>query len=217
MSSAISNAHPSHRSLPCEGFHSVRVALETTFNDIIHKVQDFVTSPMGQGAIGFGLGLQMHRVYGPITAKILTALDFAVSADPFMSIGLPLKILLTPLICIIHPLMEELEFREILQGYLKQALEAFYINHNLSNSSAQMAIRVSAVFLTSVIFGLVHFANALVFWCNPVLFVPQVIAATIMGMIFGLAKEMTGNLEMPIGMHIGNNTLAWAHMVCARV
>lgn len=60
-----------------------------------------------------------------------------------------------------------------------------------------------------------HFSNALVFWCNPILFLPQVVAATIMGLMFGLAKEFTGDLYMPIGMHMGNNTLAWVAKMLA--
>lgn len=32
----------------------------------------------------------------------------------------------------------------------------------------------------------------------------------LMGLMFGLAKELSGGLSLPIGMHVGNNTLAWA-------
>lgn len=222
MSFALSNNNSSYTRNPlCEGFHSFRVAAETTFNDTVPKIQDFVTSPIGKGMIGFGLGLGMHLAYGPITERILTALGYTISesgaADPFMSMGLPSKIILMPLICIIGPVMEELQFRGGLQGYIKEALESFYRERGLSDSSANMAARVSSVFFSSIIFGLVHFTNAIVFWCNPVLFLPQVIAATVMGVIFGLAKELTGDLAMPIGMHIGNNTLAWANMVSQHV
>jgi membrane protease YdiL (CAAX protease family) len=222
MSLATTNHTPSYARNPiCEGFHSFRVAAETTFNDTVPKVQDFIGSPIGQGMIGFGLGLGMHLVYGPITERILTAMGYVVSdsgaADPFMSMGLPSKILLMPLICILGPIQEELGFRGGLQGFFKEAFESFYLDRGLQDSSAKMAARVTSVFVTSVIFGLVHFSNAIIFWCNPVLFLPQVIAATIMGLVFGLAKEMTGDLAMPIGMHIGNNTLAWANMVSAHV
>ncbi|MBS0649576.1 MAG: CPBP family intramembrane metalloprotease, partial [Verrucomicrobia bacterium] len=179
MSLATTNYNPSHARNPiCEGFHSFRVAAETTFNDTVPKVQDFIESPIGQGMIGFGLGLGMHLAYGPITERILTAMGYVVSdsggADPFMSMGLPSKILLMPLICILGPIQEELGFRGGLQGFLKDAFESFYLDRGLENSAANMAARVTSVFVTSVIFGLVHFSNAIIFWCNPVLFLPQV-------------------------------------------
>ncbi len=222
MSLTISNYNPFHtRSSLYEGFHSFRIAAETTFHDTISKVQDFVTSEIGQAAIGFGLGLGMPLVYAPITERILTAMGFVFSdsaaPDPFMSMGFPLKIIVMPLLTIIAPIAEELLCRGNLQEYLKETSETFYIDHGLSDASAKMTARVSAVFFTSILFGLTHFSNALVFRCNPILFLPQVIVATIMGLILGLAKEATADLAMPIGMHIGNNTLAWANMISSHV
>jgi membrane protease YdiL (CAAX protease family) len=106
-------------------------------------------------------------------------------------------------------------FRGDLQGALKDKLHSFYENIGFSNPDATIASRVTSVFFTSVIFGLLHFTNAIMFWCNPILFLPQVVAATTMGLMFSLAKEFSGELHMPIGMHIGNNTIAWAHCLKA--
>jgi membrane protease YdiL (CAAX protease family) len=71
---------------------------------------------------------------------------------------------------------------------------------------------VTAVFFSAIIFGSLHFSNALFLWCNPVLLLPQVIATTLLGLMFGGAKEILDGLAMPIGMHMGNNILAVALM-----
>jgi membrane protease YdiL (CAAX protease family) len=172
------------------------------------KVQSAASS-IFQGALGFGLGLGMHRIYGPLTEKVVRALGVSTSLpDPFGGLGFVAKIVLAPLVCVIGPILEEWDFRGLLQEDIKKSLLNFY---SVLGSAANTAARVTSLFFTSIIFGVVHFSNALIFWCNPILFLPQVIAATFMGLLFGLAKELTGSLSMPIGMHIGNNTLAWAH------
>jgi len=198
------------------GVHSFGVSAGEAFNATTQKIKDAVTSPVGQGVIGFGLGVGVHKIYGPLTEKIVKLLGVStILPDPFSGLGLGCKILLTPFICVIGPILEEKMFRGDLQGALKNKLNSFYVNLGLSDSDANTASRVTSVFFASVIFGLIHFTNAIVFWCNPVLFLPQVVAATIMGLVFGLAKEFSGELHMPIGMHIGNNSLAWAQYIKA--
>jgi membrane protease YdiL (CAAX protease family) len=196
--------------------HSFGAALENAFNITTKKIKDAVTSPISQGIVGFGLGLGVHRIYGPLTEKIVKALGIStIFSDPFSSLGLGHKILLMPLICILGPIIEEKIFRGCLQETLNDKLASFYVNRGFSASTAHTAARVTAVFFASVIFGFIHFTNAIAFWCNPILFLPQVVAATLMGLVFGLAKEFSGELHMPIGMHIGNNTLAWAQNIKA--
>src|SRR3990170_5596683 len=198
------------------GVHSFGVSAGEAFNATTQKIKDAVTSPVGQGVIGFGLGVGVHKIYGPLTEKIVKLLGVStILPDPFSGLSLGCKILLTPFICVIGPILEEKMFRGDLQGALKNKLNSFYVNLGLSDSDANTASRVTSVFFASVIFGLIHFTNAIVFWCNPVLFLPQVVAATIMGLVFGLAKEFSGELHMPIGMHIGNNSLAWAQYIKA--
>ena len=42
---------------------------------------------------------------------------------------------------------------------------------------------------------------------SPDKFLPQVVCATFTGVVLGVAKEVSGGLALPIGLHIGNNTL----------
>ena len=194
------------------GVHSFGLSARDTLSPATQKIKDIVTSPLGQTVIGFGLGMGAHRIYGPLTEKIVKALGVsAILPDPFRDLHLPYKIFLAPFVCVLGPILEEKMFRGDLQETLKDKFEFFYLNRGFSYSAANTAARVTSVLFGSIIFGLIHFTNAIVFWCNPVLFLPQVVAATIMGLIFGLAKELSGELDMPVAMHVGNNTLAWAH------
>ncbi len=209
-----------HRNLPCivgdvvSGLRSFGTAMEDTFHTTTQKIKDAVVSPLGQGVVGFGLGLGAHKVYGPLTDKIVSNFGLTtLLVDPFAAMSLSSKIFLAPFICVIGPIIEELVFRGGIQGAIKEQLVIFYANLGLSDFAVNIAARITSVFFASVIFGLVHFTNAISFWCSPILFLPQVVAATIMGVAFGLAKEFSGELYMPIGMHIGNNTLAWANYI----
>ncbi len=180
----------------------------------VQEIKDVMVSPFSQTLIGAGLGIAAHRAYMPLTERIVKFLcPSAVSLNPFSSLSLSDKIFLTPFICILGPALEEIMFRGSLQEILQEKFESFFIGQDFSDSAALTAARVASVFFTAIIFGLVHFTNAIFFWCNPILFLPQVVAATIMGLMFGLAKELTGELHMPIAMHVGNNTLAWDHYI----
>lgn len=191
---------------------SIRESIDTTAQEI----KNFVASPAGQMIIGLGVGVCLHAVYGPLTERVVHLFGIsAIPPDPFNRLGNVTKVLLSPVICVIGPVIEEVEFRGKLQGMIKDTLESLYVHLGCSDSTATLAARVTSLFFTAIIFGIVHFSNALVFWCNPVLFLPQVIAATIMGLIFGLAKEFSGDISMPIGMHIGNNTIAMGAMLAA--
>lgn len=188
--------------------HSFGIAIENAFNATTQKIQDFVTSPVGQGIIGFGLGICAHRICEPLTEKMIKALTI-----PTIDLDLACKILLTPFVCIVAPINEEILFRGVLQDTLTNTLESFYLNLGFSNSAAHLSARVTSLFFISVIFGLAHFLNAIVFDCNPILFLPQVVYACIVGVMFGLAKEFTGDLYMPIGMHMGGNIFTWAQFI----
>lgn len=99
--------------------------------------------------------------------------------------------------------------KRYLEETFKSKLSSFYISQNFSGSIANTAARMTAVFFTTALFGLIHFTNALFFWSNPILFLPQVVHATIGGLILSLSKELSGKLYIPIGMHIGHNTFWW--------
>ncbi len=179
----------------------------------VQKVKGLLTSFDAQLIIGFGLGLGIHKIYSPLTQTVISLLGFSpVLADPFGTLSLGWKVIMTPFVCFLIPLLEEQQFRGDLQEALADKLEPFYANQGCANPAANGAARITSLFFTAVIFGLAHFTNALFFWCNPTLFLPQVVAATIMGLLFGAAKELTGTLHLPIGMHMGNNTLAWSRL-----
>lgn len=196
------------------GMTSFGLSIEGAFNATTQKIKDALISPIGQGIMGFGLGVGVHQIYGPLTVKVVNFLGItAFPPDPFSRLGLRTKILISPVICVLGPIIEEKMFRGDIQEKLKARFKAFNLNRGFSDSAANTAARIASVFFGSILFGVIHFSNALLFWCNPYLFLPQVVAATIMGLLFGLAKEVTGDLHMPHGMHIGNNTFAWAHYI----
>lgn len=197
------------------GVHSFGALIEDAFTTTSNKIKEAVTSPVGQQVIGFGLGVGMHKITIPLTLYGIKNLGATTNLDddPFRINNLATKILLAPFVCVIGPITEEQLFRRDLQDRLQDQLEDFYLNQNFSVPNANTAARVTSIFFTSVVFGLLHFTNAIAFRCNPILFLPQVVHATIVGLLFSLAKEFSGELHIPIGMHIGNNTIAWAHYI----
>ncbi len=196
--------------------HSGFIQFSADIGGALKKIKDIATSPVavGQLIIGAGLGAGMNKVYFPLTQRILKALGTSpVLASPITSPinggSLGYKIVMTPVACILFPIMEERMFRGDIQETLKTNFQPFFARFGFSDSAANISARVMSVFFGSVIFGIGHFSNAIFFRCNPILFLPQVVAAITMGLIFGLAKEFSGGLLMPIGMHVTNNTLAW--------
>jgi len=161
--------------------------------------------------VGLGLGAASHKVYTPLVERSITAFGIKTTnlADPFAAMSYSSKVLATPFVCVLGPIIEEVFFRGDLQNFLRETFESLFLSQGFSYGVANTAARITAVFFSSIIFGLVHFTNALVFMCNPILFLPQVIGATIMGLIFGAAAEISNDLNLPISMHIGNNTWAW--------
>lgn len=148
--------------------------------------------------------------------RLLKKPSLLASSNPFNKGSLNTKLFLGPLICIIAPYKEEEMFRGDLQESIKNRLRSFYEDRGLSQISVDILSRITSVFFTSILFGAIHFTNAIFLFCNPVLLLPQVIATTVMGIVFGLAKELSGKLNLPIGMHMGNNFLAWASMLNSR-
>jgi membrane protease YdiL (CAAX protease family) len=189
--------------------HTFGVQVKDACQETAQKIKELLFTRVFQGILGFGIGLGLYKIYEPLTQKILKGCGTCLAVNPFNSLSLGLKIIFSPFICVIGPIFEEVWFRGDLQGTLKEKFESFYQKCGLSDRFINIASRITAVFFASIIFGLVHFSNALVFWCNPVLFLPQVVAAALMGILFGIAKEITGDLFLSSGMHIGNNTLAW--------
>lgn len=173
--------------------------------------KEVFSSAVGVGS--FLLGGAYAVVNGAIVTKVIGAYGLKSISDPFRTMNLGCKLLAGPFICIMGPIMEEVVFREQLPEKMKTPLFECYKTLGFNESSAKTCARITSVFLSAILFGLVHFTNAIFFCCSPYLFLPQVIAATIAGFTFGLANELSGDLVVPCGMHIGNNTLAWLNMV----
>ncbi len=197
-----------------DGAYSIGCNVKYALDETAQKIKDVASSPLFQGVVMFGLGAASYKIYMPLTEKIVKFLGVsAIPPDPFLNLHILDKIVMTPFVCVIGPIYEEIIFRGGLQNLLKEGFQNFYLNIGFSDQTANLTARITAVFFSSLIFGAIHFVNALVFMCNPVLFLPQVVAATLMGVMFGLAKEFSGELYLPIAMHIGNNTLAWANII----
>ncbi len=110
---------------------------------------------------------------------------------------------------------EEIFFRESLQTSLRHDLESRFFSLGLPDSVASVATRVTAVALTSLAFAAIHIPNIIIFALlgNPFIGCYQVVNVFFMGVVLGLAKELTGELSVPTAMHITNNTKTWAVMV----
>lgn len=192
--------------------------VEGALSATVEKIKELISSKIGQIIIGLAIGAALCLIYAPLTDKIIQLMGGSSSMpDPFADMGMVKSVLLTPFVCVIGPILEEVQFRGMLQSGLNKIFESLFLDWRISDKQADLLARVTSVFFTSVIFGLVHFTNAIVFQCNPILFLPQVVAATLMGLLFGVAKEVTGSLELPSAMHIGNNTLAWANYMWMKI
>lgn len=199
MAAAITNQNSSYE---------VRVTVE----DRSPQVEKESSVSWGKYILGFGLGLGTFLIYGPITERIIKALGVNFE-NPFNEMHIIEKVIMMPIICILGPIAEEQVFRGSLYDLLKEKFQSFYSSMGFSEGASRVASRITTVFFSSIIFGLIHFTNAIAFECSPLLFLPQVVATTVMGILFALAKEISGGLEVPIGMHIGNNTLSWSVMM----
>jgi len=186
--------------------------------EVAQKIKEVATSPTGKtaikAAVGFGLGLYFQpkckylaeravvQILGEPRATVIRLFD------PFSNLTFSDLVTLSPLACVFIPLWEETFFRELLQGGLKNMLKSFYRAGGCSHSAADRAARVTAVFFTAVVFGLINFTPALIYGCHPFFFLPQVIEATLTGVLLGFAYEI-GGMALPIGIHAGSNNSAW--------
>lgn len=187
--------------------------IEDSFKSTVQKVKDFIASPAGQTLIGVQMGIMIGIFSGALTEKVFTALDIPIPADPLGSLNLTSLVILSPYICLIRPLSEEQMLRGSLHDYLKESFESFYVHLDCSPETAKTASRISAIFFGSIIFGIYHLSNALVFLCNPMNFLPQAVAATFMGLFLGIAKEVTGELYLSNGMRVANNSFITATLM----
>jgi membrane protease YdiL (CAAX protease family) len=171
------------------------VAIKDVFCATTQKVKNVVISLTGQTVIGFGLGIAVPVVCMPLTRKMLTVLGVLNNLPhPFMRISLIRKILATPGVCVLLPIWEERVFRGTLQDKLKNGFTSFYTKLGFSSSVVNIISRVNSVFFAAVIFGVMHFSNAIFAWSNPFIFLPQVVYATIVGFFLGLLSASAQSL-----------------------
>lgn len=192
-------------------------ALDKDYDGTIQKVTDWATSPSGLGKtlLGVGIGLVASRICTHLTENILDVWNLSASSlkHPFYGLSLTTKLTLAPLVCLIGPIAQELLFRWEVEGNCEKLFITGLISLGFSDEATAAICRLATIFFSSVLFGLAHFTPALIFWCNPALFVPQFIAATLMGIFLSAAKELSQGLYVPIGMNIGSKALSFGQQL----
>lgn len=113
-----------------------------------------------------------------------------------------------PMILIVAPVLEEYIFRGFFQTTIENDYKYRYSQWDNSHSFTPIVAKVVAIFLSSVLFGLAHCFNLLT--VDPKFVLIQVITASILGIFLGSAKELSGSLKVPIGMHFFHNFAAMA-------
>lgn len=161
-----------------------------------------------QGVIGFGLGICLYEVIRPLTEKSIRWLGYDIDKNVYTK-HLFFTILIAPLAVVIAPAMEEVFYRHQLFEGIKVKLWNQLISVGCQSTLALLVSQIGTLVLTSLIFGVAHFSNALLFLSNPANCLPQVIAASFMGFPLGIAKGVSG-LRMAIGMHAGYNSTSLA-------
>lgn len=177
-------------------------------------VSSFFGSRTAQFVGGTILGTGLHMIYAPITELVLRPFGVSLSLpDEYYNPGCLLGRVCSASsffdICIFAPVVEEVLFRGMLQPAVKTVAKYVFILLGANDEFAERFARIHAIVITAIAFGLMHFANAFAIGCSPMLFLPQVVATTVMGIFFGIAKEYTDSLSAPIGLHMGNNIVAY--------
>ncbi|GAB4233328.1 MAG: hypothetical protein Tsb0021_12290 [Chlamydiales bacterium] len=162
--------------------------------------------------LGFSIGMVLPPFIVVLAKFTIRLLRISENDSPFSytQITLKEKLRLAPDICLIGPIVEEVLFRGIVQSGIKKIFIFSCRRLGCAETKAAKVSRITTLFLTSTLFGVSHLSNARAFRCHPSVFLPQVIGSCFYGLIFGLAKEWSGGLAMPIGMHVGNNSLVWS-------
>lgn len=106
-------------------------------------------------------------------------------------------------ICILVPILEEVIFRGMIQPGIKFTVKHL-VQPFVSAEAALKIATITAIGLTAILFGVVHFTNH-THW---LVGLPQVVMATFGGIVHGIEREY-GTLAMPIADHIAHNTIAF--------
>lgn len=181
--------------------------------NLSHKSIDEVTTTKGKIKIaaGLGFGIFLYQFNTLLLPKIIKVLDLSQTLpDPFGDQNISLLALLSPIACLIGPIVEEIAFRGGIQETLCDKFgQIFYKHRGVSDYMNDVASRATSLFFTSIIFAGVHLLNAL-FTENRSAVYSQTVISLWGGLILGTTKELSGGLLLPIGIHVGNNIAAWA-------
>lgn len=104
--------------------------------------------------------------------------------------------------CIIAPIAEELIFRFGIYYIIKKPIQ-FTASFFCGEETANKIGAITAIAFTSLAFGLAHAVNSKSIYVA----LPQIVQATLVGVIHGCEKEFGGGILMSIGSHMANNTI----------
>lgn len=160
-------------------------------------------------AAGLAFGVCYYQFNNFFIPKTMHALGLSYTrCEPLGEMSLPVVALYSPLVCLAGPLWEEIAFRGVVQKGLCNKLSHYYKNKGFSDPIIHLASRVTSIFLTSLFFAAMHLQNLPLAKDSASVYLQTAVAFKA-GLIMGLAKELSGGLSLPIGIHIGNNTAAW--------
>lgn len=166
-----------------------------------------ISSPLYQLALGYFLSPLASFFKSQATGAILNQ-SFSVIQSAQID-ELYSSILNMSSISITGPVIEEILFRGFLHDHLKEGFKSFYTFCSLSPELVDTLSKISTIFFSAVIFGMAHLINAYSLNCSFMTVYPQVVYATIGGLIYGSFKEYTQDIYLTIGLHVGNNVMAW--------
>lgn len=108
---------------------------------------------------------------------------------------------------IVAPIVEELLFRCVLHYSIKNSTE-FAVSFFYPEETARKVGEVTAIIFGSIAFGVVHAVNS----GHYITTLPQVIYATLTGIILHCEKEYGGGLTMSIAHHMMHNAMGYARI-----
>lgn len=173
-------------------------SLETACITQCKEIKKSVLSP--QCFLGMGIGLGLHKAYMPLTMRIVKTLGIhSVKAPAFLALPLLNRIPIAIVYSILLPVSDSISLRQINKFY------QICIQKGLSMRAASLASRVTSVFLTSLVYGTLHYFTDRLFCSDPNILIPQLVVNIFFSVVMTTAIEVTGELGMSMGMHSGNN------------
>lgn len=202
-------------SVKTNAFNCYTAVKEETEKNIENSRKEFATT---EGKIKTVVGLGLGMLYYPANKIILkhvapiVGLSSSVRSDPFGERSLTSLVLHIPLACVIGPIMEECVYRGGIQDALSNALDRFRQIRDLSGPVSRIACLAANILFTTTIFSITHLTN-IPFSKEASEVYAQTITCFFGGIVLSAAKELSKNLLLPIGFHIGFNVHAWINNI----